>query len=66
MPIYEYVCSRCGNKIEALVFSQDDEKTLKCTSCGSSELNRVVSRCFSFSGGGSGSSCVGGSSTGFS
>ena len=43
MPIYEYICRRCGRKNEFLVFPWENE-TLKCKKCGSEDLERIMSR----------------------
>ena len=50
MPIYEYVCSDCGNQFEELV-AADSEGTITCPKCGSGETQRVLSAVFSRSGG---------------
>jgi len=59
MPIYEFVCSKCNNDFEELVFSQSEK--VACPQCGSKKVKRAMS-VFSFSSGGSyrssaGSSC---------
>ncbi|WP_073038750.1 FmdB family zinc ribbon protein [Desulfacinum infernum] len=41
MPIYEYVCGRCGRVSEHLVFG-GSEPTV-CTHCGSGALHRLLS-----------------------
>jgi putative FmdB family regulatory protein len=40
MPIYEYLCKKCGEKSEYLIRSSDQEP--HC-SCGSSQLERLMS-----------------------
>lgn len=40
MPIYEYVCSACGNRFDTLVFA--DEK-VACESCGSKRVKKQFS-----------------------
>ena len=40
MPIYEYSCKQCGHEFEALVRGG---QTPRCASCGSEELERVLS-----------------------
>jgi putative FmdB family regulatory protein len=40
MPIYEYVCSKCGHPFEALV--RGDEKP-QCPQCGSKNLGKQFS-----------------------
>ncbi len=43
MPIFEYVCTRCTNQFEELVFGQDE--TAVCPSCGSTETKKLMSCC---------------------
>ena len=31
MPIYEYICEKCGNEFEMLVFKEDEAA---CSACG--------------------------------
>ncbi|MDO9632939.1 MAG: zinc ribbon domain-containing protein, partial [Humidesulfovibrio sp.] len=38
MPIFEYVCQRCKNQFEELVFGQDEEAV--CPSCGSTKTKK--------------------------
>jgi len=40
MPIYEYVCSKCGHPFEALV--RGDERP-RCPQCGSQDLGKQFS-----------------------
>lgn len=42
MPIYEFVCKKCGIRFEALV-SIGGEKNVACKSCGHKELEKLVS-----------------------
>ena len=53
MPIYEYACSKCGNKIDVLQ-KMDDPAPVKCEKCGAENtLSRMVSRTsFVLKGGG--------------
>ena len=44
MPIYEYECTSCGGFTSLLVSRSDDLKELVCSSCGSKELTRIISR----------------------
>ncbi len=69
MPIYEFKCKKCGRVFEALCFTKDDERELRCPSCGNKEVEKTYSsfsttwgRSFGF---GSGSSCGGGRGFGF-
>ncbi len=43
MPIFEYVCKRCNNQFEELVFSQDEQTV--CPSCGSTKTEKLMSCC---------------------
>ena len=43
MPIYEYKCQECGKVSEFLFHSFSDSETLSCPSCGSHNLNRMIS-----------------------
>ena len=62
MPIYEYLCEKCGNEFEMLVFRSD---VPACPSCGNETPTKKMSS-FGFSVGfkfksssaGSGSSCA--------
>ncbi|MDP6636528.1 MAG: zinc ribbon domain-containing protein [Phycisphaerae bacterium] len=51
MPIYEYVCSKCGHAFEKLVPSSKTKP--KCEKCGSAKLDRQFST-FAAHGGGAG------------
>ncbi len=44
MPLYEYLCKKCGNAFTLLVgvIAEDDEE--KCPRCDSSKIERVPSR----------------------
>jgi len=42
MPIYEYRCTQCGNKLEALQKMSDAPLT-HCPSCGKETLTKMVS-----------------------
>jgi putative FmdB family regulatory protein len=41
MPLYEYVCLKCGQNFETLVLSSDEQ--VVCPECESVELERVLS-----------------------
>ena len=43
MPIYEYRCAACGAVSEFLITAQDAGNALSCTSCGSSDLEKMLS-----------------------
>jgi putative FmdB family regulatory protein len=40
MPLYDYECRKCGHEFEALIRTGD---TPVCASCGSPELERLLS-----------------------
>ena len=43
MPIFEYQCSVCGHKFEALKRLLDRDSKMKCPNCGSNNPKRVFS-----------------------
>lgn len=43
MPLYEYECSACGERFEALVSASDKDKTQPCPKCESENTKRVPS-----------------------
>lgn len=53
MPIYEFMCPRCGKTFETLVFSSDRDGSPICPECGGEETRRVLSSFSRGSGGGS-------------
>ncbi|HDD44519.1 MAG TPA: zinc ribbon domain-containing protein [Candidatus Desulfofervidus auxilii] len=45
MPIYEFRCLRCGEIFELLkIKTEDDMVEMKCPECGSSKIERVLSK----------------------
>lgn len=42
MPLFEFVCKKCGTKFEKIVFSINNEE-IKCPSCSSSEVEKQFS-----------------------
>lgn len=63
MPIYEFKCENCGKIFEALCFTKEDEKEVRCIYCGSKEVKKEYSSFATYWGksfGSSGSSCGGG------
>ena len=42
MPIFEYLCKKCGNRFEKLQKGGTDEQNL-CPTCGSVEVKRELS-----------------------
>lgn len=43
MPLYEYQCRSCGTVNEYLVGVGSDAPELECASCGSDELEKMIS-----------------------
>jgi putative FmdB family regulatory protein len=43
MPIYDYKCLVCGKVFELLTSGSGDSKTPACSSCGSQNLERLIS-----------------------
>ena len=44
MPIYEYQCRSCRRKMSALVLNRAREAEVRCTHCGSADIERLWSR----------------------
>ena len=44
MPIYEYRCKRCNGEFSVLIMRSGDESKIRCESCASRELTRLLSR----------------------
>lgn len=44
MPLYEFVCQKCGHLFEFLAKSHSQHIEVRCRACGSEELTRVLSR----------------------
>ena len=44
MPIFEYQCRACRRKTSALVMSRARESEVRCTHCGSADLEKLWSR----------------------
>ena len=42
MPIFEYVCSKCGNKFEEIVMG-DRDKVVPCPKCGNDKTEKQLS-----------------------
>lgn len=52
MPIYEYVCQKCGHDLE-IMQKMDDDPLTKCPQCGKKALEKVFSQTsFQLKGGG--------------
>ncbi|MCK4237066.1 MAG: zinc ribbon domain-containing protein, partial [Candidatus Krumholzibacteria bacterium] len=41
MPVFEYICSKCGSEFEELVRSPDED--VRCPDCGSREVEKLFS-----------------------
>ncbi len=63
MPMFEYVCNKCGDEFEDLSLSSA-ESNPQCPSCSSDNTTRKLSVFASSQASGGGSSC--GGSSGFS
>jgi putative FmdB family regulatory protein len=63
MPLYEFICEKCGATFEELVAAGLDGPGVECPSCGSEEITKLVSR-FAAGGPSSGSGKSGGASCG--
>lgn len=44
MPIYEYRCNECGKEFSLLILSSRESAGVECTSCGSVDVSRLMSR----------------------
>lgn len=44
MPIYEYLCRACGKRCSVLVLNLRNPPPAGCRHCGSSQLDRLLSR----------------------
>ena len=44
MPLYEFQCADCGNVSEHIVSGSDKINGLACTGCGSTSLNKLISK----------------------
>ncbi len=53
MPLFEFVCKKCGKKFEKIVFSINNEE-IKCPECDSKEVEKQFS---TFSSTSSGNGC---------
>ena len=48
MPIFEFLCTSCGNTFEKLVYENGEE--ISCGNCGNTVLKKLLSRSSSLSG----------------
>ena len=44
MPLCEFQCAQCGHTSEHIVAGRDKTDGLTCTGCGSTELNKLISK----------------------
>ena len=44
MPLYEFQCADCGHICEHIVAGSDKTSGLTCTGCGSTSLNKLISK----------------------
>jgi putative FmdB family regulatory protein len=51
MPIYEYICEKCGNRIEKLLSVSDGASEIKCT-CGGAARKQISASSFHLKGNG--------------
>lgn len=43
MPIYEYICDKCGEEFELMRSFSSDDSDLKCPKCGAENPRRTIS-----------------------
>ncbi len=43
MPIYEYKCEKCGTIDEVLLLKEGDADDIKCSSCASTDMKKIMS-----------------------
>ncbi len=43
MPLYEYVCKKCGAEFEELTRSSNSGEAVACRACGSRSVTRLLS-----------------------
>ncbi len=51
MPIYEYECTKCGERFELRRSMSDSDQKVKCPRCGAEDSRRVFSAFATTSGG---------------
>jgi putative FmdB family regulatory protein len=54
VPIYEFICQECKNIFELLAINEGELVEMKCPTCDSDNLERVMSKVTVTSGGNSG------------
>ncbi|HEY33093.1 MAG TPA: zinc ribbon domain-containing protein [Dehalococcoidia bacterium] len=50
MPIYEYECTKCGERFELRRSMSDSNREAKCPACGAEDSHRIFSPFFTISG----------------
>lgn len=50
LPVYEYVCTHCDERFDALVRSFDQADMVSCPECSDGEVRRLVSSFATFGG----------------
>lgn len=58
MPLYEYACNQCGDRLEVLQRIGAGPEGLRCPGCGSTKLEKEFSTFASCGGGGGGADCA--------
>jgi putative FmdB family regulatory protein len=53
MPIFEYICPKCGHRFEELIIRRSEEDQVECPQCGHKKAEKTMS---TFSGGAKGES----------
>ncbi|MBE3143719.1 MAG: zinc ribbon domain-containing protein [Planctomycetes bacterium] len=51
MPVYEYTCTNCGYKFDALRSMKDADNPIECKECNSVHTHRMLSKIFAQSNG---------------
>jgi putative FmdB family regulatory protein len=49
MPLYEYICSDCGNEFDKMVRFSEADQIQVCPSCQSQETRKKISKIAAFS-----------------
>lgn len=46
MPIYEYICMKCGSKFETIRLMKEADSPIPCEKCESMNTKRALSVCY--------------------
>ena len=57
MPLYEYLCKKCGTTFEILQSMNDDNSNIRCPQCKADKPERIISLFSSVSMRSSGGTC---------